>query len=106
MPIQIKKRVIPAAEKTSCVIAIITALVGIAFGICFLGNWNPVGVLIYGVIFGICDALGNYVKALGTSVLPNELFSALPYLLVIIMTALRRSFNVPAKLGSNYIKEE
>ena len=78
----------------------------IAFGICFLGNWNPVGVLIYGVIFGICDALGNYVKALGTSVLPNELFSALPYLLVIIMTALRRSFNVPAKLGTNYIKEE
>ena len=78
----------------------------IAFGICFLGNWNPAGALIYGVIFGICDALGNYVKALGTSVLPNELFSALPYLLVIIMTALRRSFNVPAKLGSNYIKEE
>ena len=36
MPIQIKKRVIPAAEKNSCVIAIITALVGIAFGICFL----------------------------------------------------------------------
>ena len=78
----------------------------IAFGICFLGNWNPAGALLYGVIFGICDALGNYVKALGTSVLPNELFSALPYLLVIIMTALRRSFNVPAKLGSNYIKEE
>ena len=78
----------------------------IAFGICFLGNWNPVGVLIYGVVFGICDALGNYVKALGTSVLPNELFSALPYLLVIIMTALRRSFNVPARLGTNYIKEE
>ena len=78
----------------------------IAFGICFLGNWNPAGALLYGVIFGICDALGNYVKALGTSVLPNELFSALPYLLVIIMTALRRSFNVPAKLGTNYIKEE
>ncbi len=78
----------------------------IAFGICFLGNWNPVGVLTFGVVFGICDALGNYVKALGTSVLPNELFSALPYLLVIIMTALRRSFNVPAKLGTNYIKEE
>ena len=78
----------------------------IAFGICFLGNWNPAGVLVFGVVFGICDALGNYVKALGTSVLPNELFSALPYLLVIIMTALRRSFNVPAKLGTNYIKEE
>ena len=78
----------------------------IAFGICFLGNWNPVGVLIFGVVFGVCDALGNYVKALGNSALPNELFSALPYLLVIVMTALRRSFNVPAKLGTNYIKEE
>ena len=36
MPIQIKKRVIPTSEKNSCLIAIFTALAGIAFGICFL----------------------------------------------------------------------
>ncbi|MBR1764907.1 MAG: hypothetical protein IJ746_05885 [Ruminococcus sp.] len=36
MPIQIKKRVIPAAEKHSCVLAIITALAGLGFGLCFI----------------------------------------------------------------------
>ena len=78
----------------------------IAFGICFLGNWNPVGALIFGIIFGICDAVGNYVKAVGGVGIPSEFFSALPYLLVIIMTAMRKQFNVPAKLGTNYVKEE
>lgn len=77
----------------------------IAFGICFLGNWNPVGALIFGIIFGISDAAGNFVKALGSG-LPSELFSALPYILVIILTACRKQFNVPAKLGANYTKEE
>ena len=26
--------------------------------------------------------------------------------MVIVMTAMRKQFNVPAKLGSNYVKEE
>ena len=78
----------------------------IAFGICFLGNWNPVGALIFGVIFGISDALGIFVRAKGTSSVPSELFSALPYILVIILTVCRKQFNVPAKLGANYVKED
>jgi simple sugar transport system permease protein len=78
----------------------------IAFGICFLGNWNPVGALIFGIIFGISDALGTYVRALGNSAIPSELFSALPYLLVIVLTVCRKQFNVPAKLGANYVKED
>ncbi len=78
----------------------------IAFGICFLGNWNPVGALLFGIVFGISDAVGNYVKAIGLGGIPSELFSALPYLLVIILTALRKQFNVPAKLGANYVKED
>lgn len=78
----------------------------IAFGICFLGNWNPVGALTFGIVFGICDAVGNYVKAVGGVGIPSEFFSALPYFLVIVMTAMRKQFNVPAKLGTNYIKEE
>lgn len=78
----------------------------IAFGICFLGNWNPVGALIFGVIFGISDAVGTYVKALGNIGIPSELFSALPYFLVIVLTALKKQFNVPAKLGTNYIRED
>ena len=78
----------------------------IAFGICFLGNWNPVGALIFGIIFGISDAVGTYVKALGNIGIPSELFSALPYFLVIVLTALKKQFNVPAKLGTNYIRED
>ncbi len=78
----------------------------IAFGICFLGNWNPVGALIFGIIFGISDALGTYVRALGNASIPSELFSALPYILVIMLTVCRKQFNVPAKLGSNYVKED
>ena len=77
----------------------------IAFGICFLGNWNPVGALIFGVVFGISDALGTYVRALGNASIPSELFSALPYILVIVLTVCRKQFNVPAKLGANYVKE-
>lgn len=77
----------------------------IAFGICFLGNWNPVGALIFGIVFGISDALGTYVRALGNASIPSELFSALPYILVIVLTVCRKQFNVPAKLGSNYVKE-
>ena len=78
----------------------------IAFGICFLGNWNPVGALIFGIIFGISDALGIFVRAMGTSSVPSELFSALPYILVIVLTVCRKQFNVPAKLGANYVKED
>lgn len=77
----------------------------IAFGICFLGNWNPVGALIFGIVFGISDALGTYVRALGNASIPSELFSALPYILVIVLTICRKQFNVPAKLGANYVKE-
>ena len=78
----------------------------IAFGICFLGNWNPAGALLFGIVFGISDAIGTYVKALGLAGIPSELFSALPYVLVIVLTALRKQFNVPAKLGANYIRED
>ena len=78
----------------------------IAFGICFLGNWNPAGALLFGIIFGISDAIGTYVKALGAAGIPSELFSALPYVLVIVLTAMRKQFNVPEKLGTNYIRED
>jgi len=78
----------------------------IAFGICFLGNWSPLGSLAFGIIFGISEALGVYVKALGIAGVPSELFSALPYFLVIVLTVVRRQFRAPAQLGSNYIKDE
>ena len=77
----------------------------IAFGICFLGNWNPLGALIFGIVFGISEAIGIYVKALGLSTIPSELFSALPYILVIILTVCRKELRVPNRLGAKYLKE-
>lgn len=77
----------------------------IAFGICFLGNWRPVGALLFSVIFGISEAVGIYAKAVGTIGIPSELFSALPYLLVIVLTTLRKKFDAPQKLGTNFVKE-
>ena len=78
----------------------------IAFAICFLGNWNPKGALVGTIVFGLAEALAIYMQSLGgQSFFPNELFIALPYLLTIALTITRRSFNVPAKLGEPYIKE-
>lgn len=77
----------------------------IAFAICFLGNWNPVGALAAGIIFGISDAVGVYVKSLGANLFPSELFTALPYILTIVLTVFRKKLKAPAKLGVAYIKE-
>jgi len=79
----------------------------IAFAICFLGNWKPYGALAGTLFFGLAEAFAIFMQSIGTtSIFPNELFIALPYILTIILTVSRRSFNVPAKLGVPYKKEE
>ena len=78
----------------------------IAFAICFLGNWNPKGALIGTLAFGLTEAIAIYMQSSGgNGLFPNELFIALPYILTIILTITRKSFNVPAKLGVPYKKE-
>ena len=77
----------------------------IAFAICFLGNWNPLGVLIGTLVFGLAEALAIYMQSSGTMLFPNEFFIALPYILTIVLTISRKSFSVPAKLGIPYRKE-
>ena len=78
----------------------------IAFAICFLGNWNPLGAAIGTLVFGLAEAIAIYMQSIGGgSYFPNELFIALPYILTIILTVARRHFNVPAKLGIPYKKE-
>ena len=47
-----------------------------------------------------------YIQSVsGSSVFPNELIIALPYILTILLTICRKNFNVPAKLGVPYSKE-
>lgn len=78
----------------------------IAFGICFLGNWNPKGAAIGTLIFGLAEAVAIYMQSIGTAGnFPNELFIALPYILIIAFTVLRKQFNVPQQLGIPYRKE-
>jgi simple sugar transport system permease protein len=77
----------------------------IAFAICFLGNWNPIGAFIGTLIFGLAEAFAILMQSSAGISLPNEIFIALPYILTIVLTISRKSFNVPAKLGTAYIKE-
>ena len=77
----------------------------IAFAICFLGNWKPLGALAGTLIFGLAEAFAISMQSSGTDVFPNELFIALPYILTIVLTVARKSFNVPAQLGVPYRKE-
>ena len=78
----------------------------IAFAICFLGNWNPRGVVIGTMAFGFAEAVGIFMQSSGTrGYFPNELFIALPYILTVALTVARRNFNVPAQLGMPYCKE-
>ena len=78
----------------------------IAFAICFLGNWNPKGAMIGTIVFGLTESVAIYMQSLGgIDFFPNELFIAMPYLLTIILTVTRKTYNVPAKLGVPYLKE-
>jgi len=77
----------------------------IAFAICFLGNWKPLGALVGTLVFGLAEAVAIFMQSSGTSLFPNELFIAMPYILTIVLTVARRSFNVPAQLGVPYRKE-
>ena len=76
----------------------------IAFAICFLGNWSPKGAVLGTLAFGLADAVSIYFRT-GSSVVPTELITALPYILTILLTVFRSNFNVPAKQGIPYSKE-
>lgn len=78
----------------------------IAFAICFLGNWNPKGVVFGTLAFGLADAVAIYIQAVsGHTIFPNEVIIALPYILTIVLTIARSNLSVPAKLGVPYAKE-
>ena len=85
-----------------------TSIIGgrgwIAFAICFLGNWSPKGAVLGTLAFGLADAISVYFRT-GTTVFPTELIIALPYILTIVLTIFRCNFQVPAKLGVPYSKE-
>lgn len=83
----------------------------IALALTIFAFWNPWIVLVGAYLFGIVAGLGFTLQARGVN-LPPELFSALPYLmtiivLVLVSTALaRRRLGEPAALGQPYVREE
>ena len=78
----------------------------IAFAICFLGNWSPIGAVLGTLAFGMADSISIYIQSIGTATnFPQEIIIALPYILTIVLTICRKNFNVPAKLGVPYSKE-
>nr|WP_321501253.1 ABC transporter permease [uncultured Dethiosulfovibrio sp.] len=77
----------------------------IAFAICFLGNWNPMGVFVGALVFGLADAVAIQLQTSGITLVPNEFLIAIPYILTIVATVVRSNFNVPATLGVPYEKE-
>ena len=78
----------------------------IAFAICFLGNWSPLGAVLGTLAFGLADSSSIYIQAIGLGGnFPREFIIALPYILTIVLTIFRKNFNVPAKLGVPYSKE-
>ncbi len=77
----------------------------IAFAICFLGNWNPMGVFVGALVFGLADAVAIQLQTSGITLVPNEFLIAIPYILTILATVARSNFNVPATLGVPYEKE-
>lgn len=78
----------------------------IAFAICFLGNWHPLGALFGALAFGLADGLSVFFQTTSFNIIPNEFIIALPYILTIAATVVRKNFNVPAYLGVSYTKEE
>jgi ABC-type uncharacterized transport system permease subunit len=83
----------------------------IALALTIFAFWNPWFVLVGAYLFGVVSSLGFTLQARGVN-LPPELFSALPYLmtivvLVLVSTALaRRRLGEPAALGQPYVREE
>ena len=64
----------------------------IAFAICFLGNWNPMGAFLGALVFGLADATAIVIQTSGFKLIPNEFLIAIPYILTIIATISRKHF--------------
>lgn len=72
----------------------------VAVAIVIIGNWTPLGALAGSLLFAFCDSLALQAQS-GGVVLPVEAWSALPYmvtLMVLVITSRRR--RAPRALGA------
>lgn len=69
------------------------------------GNYNPIGAMGAGLLFGFADSLGSKLSLLG-SVIPSTLMSTAPYLItMIVLAGFVGKGHVPAADGTPYNKE-
>ena len=69
------------------------------------GNYNPIGAMGAGLLFGFADSLGSKLSLLG-SVIPSTLMSTAPYLItMIVLAGFVGKGHVPAAAGTPYNKE-
>jgi len=69
------------------------------------GRWSPVGAMLGGLLFGMVEAIGLRVQALGLPI-PHELLLMLPYLAtLLVFTGVVGRTRAPASLGKPYAKE-
>lgn len=74
----------------------------VALAVVILGRWNAWGLLAASILFGAAMALQFGLQALGT-VLPYQLFLALPYALtLVVLAALGGQAAAPSALGAPY----
>lgn len=82
----------------------------IAIALVIFAFWRPAAVLGGAYLFGVVSALGSNLEARGSS-LPSELFSALPYLLTMVVLVIVASgwgkgrLGAPAALGIPYARD-
>ena len=75
----------------------------IALAVVILGRWNPFGVALAALLFGLASALQFQFQASSTR-FPYQFFLALPYLLTLVALLLRSRLGAspPAALGEAY----
>ena len=69
------------------------------------GNWNPIGSLGAGLLFGFADAIGSKLSILGSGI-PTQFMAMAPYLItMIVLAGFIGKGQAPAAAGTPYDKE-
>ena len=78
----------------------------IGLAVVILGRWNPGGILVASLLFGIARALQFQLGASHFTAAPYQLFQAVPYLLTLLALVIRphNRFGGPAALGQAYTR--
>ena len=77
-----------------------------AFAAVVFGRWNPIGIFLGTILFGLGDALQIRLQAYGVQV-PYQLLEMLPYLITLFaLVVFMRNARGPAASGTPFIEEE